>query len=178
MKKLIDYLPRYYRNSPEIIEFQTAMQKQAEKLHAARDNLFEQFCVRSATWGLKLWETALGIKTETSKPYSYRRSRIESKLRGLGTTTVEMVKNVAESFSNGEVNVVEHNEEYIFEIIFTGNIGIPPNMDDLTAAIEEIKPAHLAYNYRFIYRTWDMVSHLTWDDISGHDWNQIVEGTI
>lgn len=177
MSNLIDYLPERYRNSPEIVELQQVLQTQADKLIAARDGRFQQFFIREATWGLRLWETALGIETDLSKPYSYRRTRIESKLRGLGTTTVAMIKNVAESFSNGAVEVIEHNGEYYFEIKFVGTFGIPPNMDDLTAAIEEIKPAHLGYAYLFIYPTWDDYDAFdhTWDewDAAGLTWDEL-----
>ena len=178
MNELINYLPELYRNSPEIVEFQEAMQFWTDRLHADRTELFEQFHISTATWGLANWERALGLETDISKPYAYRRTRIESKLRGLGTTTIEMIKNVASSFSNGDVEVIEHNGEYTFEILFVGTIGIPPNMDDLTAAIEEIKPAHLAYLYTYLYRTWDMVSHLTWDDAAGYTWDQLREGVL
>ena len=173
---LIDYLPDQYKNSPEVAELQQALQYWAEKLHADRDGLFDQFFIKSATWGLRLWEKALGLETDVSKPYGFRRTRIESKLRGLGTTTKELVKNVAASFSNGDVDVIEHNDEDYFEIIFVGTLGVPPNMEDLTAAIEEIKPAHLAYEYVYKYRTWDMVSHLTWGQAGAYTWEQLREG--
>lgn len=49
-------------------------------------------------------------------------------------TTVAMIQNVAESFSNGTVAVTEFPSRYRIEIKFVGSIGTPPNMDDLTAA--------------------------------------------
>ena len=78
-----------------------------------------------------------------------------------------MIQNVAESFSNGAVDVLEYPAEYRFEIKFTGTLGIPPNLDDLSAALEEIKPAHLAYDYIILYRTWGELEEKTWDEILG-----------
>ena len=49
--------------------------------------------------------------------------------------TKAMIQNVAESFSNGAVDILEYSSEYRFEIKFTGTLGIPPNMEDLTATI-------------------------------------------
>ena len=178
MRPLIESLPESYRGSQEISEMQAAFEKWASKLHEDRDGLFEQFGVRTATWGLSLWEAALGIETDISRPNGFRRARIESKLRGLGTTTKAMIKRVAESFSNGEVEVIEHNGEYSFEVVFAGTVGVPPNMDDLTSAIEEIKPAHLAYAYTYIYRTWEMVSSMTWDEAGARAWDELREGTL
>ena len=50
--------------------------------------------------------------------------------------------------------MLEDPARYHFDIRFVGSRGIPPNMDDLTAALEEIKPAHLAYTFVFLYRTY------------------------
>jgi len=175
---LIEYLPVHYQNSPEIVELQEALQSWTDRLSADRDDLMNQFFIRDATWGLRLWEQTLGIETDISRPYAFRRSRVESKLRGLGTTTKAMIENLAASFSNGEVEVIEHNAEYRFEVRFVGTIGIPPNMDDLTAAIDEIKPAHLDYAYSYIYRIWDMISHMMWSDASSYTWDQLTEGAI
>ncbi|MCL2045722.1 MAG: YmfQ family protein [Oscillospiraceae bacterium] len=179
MKDLLEMLPEHFREIPEVVELQNAFSKWANAMHEARDELFAQFDVKTATMkGLALWETALGIATDISRPFAFRRSRIESKLRGLGTTTMGMIANVAESFSNSEIEVVEYADEYRFDVVFTGTVGIPPNMDDLTAAIEEIKPAHLAFAYVYTYRTWGMVKHMTWGDAAAYTWEQLREGTL
>lgn len=175
---LILKLPDYYRDSPAVAELERALGEETARLMAARDGLFDQLHVQTATWGLNAWERALGLEVDVSKDTEYRRTRVLSKLRGQGTTTVAMIQNVAESFSNGAVDVLEHPARYHFDVKFTGTIGIPPNMDDLTAAIEEIKPAHLEYDYIFIYRTWDMVALMTWDGAGAYTWDQLREGAL
>ena len=173
---LMDLLPPYYAVSAQVIDLQSAFEYWTEALKDARDDLFEQLFVDTSTWGLELWEAALGIKTDVTKSVAFRCTRVISKLRGLGTTTVEMIENVAESFINGDVEIIEHPELYSFDVKFVSVYGIPPNLEDLTAAIEEIKPAHLAFNYIYSYMTWaehdgynytwdewDAMS-LTWDD--------------
>jgi Uncharacterized protein conserved in bacteria (DUF2313). len=150
---LIDLLPDYYNGCPQVVELQGTFGNWTDALLEAKSDLFSQVNVSTATWGLNIWEKTLGIEPDVSKPYAYRRSRIMSKLRGAGTTTIAMIQNVAESFSNGEVTIIEHNNENRFEVKFTGTIGMPPNMDDLTEAIEEIKPAHMSYSYIYIFTT-------------------------
>ena len=163
---LIDLVPSYHKNSKYTADILQAMDQQTEKLLNAKDDLLAQLNVRTATWGLELWEKALGTQIDAIKPSPFRRSRIESKLRAQGITTKIMIKNVAESFSNGVVDIFEHPELYLFDVKFIGTLGIPPNMDDLSAAIEEIKPAHLAYRYIYTYITWDKVETYrhTWDE--------------
>lgn len=175
---LIDLLPEHYKNSPQVVELQGAFEHWTEALRSAKEDLLAQMNVESATWGLAIWESTLGLQTDVSKPYEYRRTRIMSKLRGSGTTTIEMIKNVAESFSNGEVTIIEYNNENRFEIKFTGTIGIPPNMEDLTAAIAEIKPAHLAYRFVYTYRTHAQLNAYIHTQLSAYTHQTLREGVI
>ena len=178
MADLIELLPDCYKNSTQIVELQGALQHWTDALQAAGDDMFLQMNVETATWGLVTWETALGIPTDATKPNEYRRTRIMSKLRGQGATTKAMIENVAESFSNGDVAIIEYNSESRFEVKFVGTLGIPPNMDDLKAAIDEIKPAHLAYSFVYVYRTWDMVSTYTWNQLAARTWDELREGAL
>ena len=178
MPNLIDLLPECYKNSAQVIELQTAFQHWTDALQGARDDLLAQMNVASATWGLVTWEKALGLTTDATKPNEYRRTRIMSKLRGQGTTTKVMIENVAESFSNGEVAIIEYNSDSRFEIKFVGTLGIPPNMDDLTAAIEEIKPAHLAYTYIYVYRTHAQLTPYTHAQLAAYTHAALREGDI
>jgi len=175
---LIDYLPSRFQNSPEMVDIQKALGILVNLVEKERDLLLLQCNVETATWGLDLWEKEYGIATDKTKPYDFRRSRIKAKMRGQGTTTVEMIKNVAESFVNGLVDVVEHNEEYRFDVNMVSVIGVPPNMEDLRSAIEEIKPAHLAYEIILRYNTWKMASILTWGEASNFTWKQLREEAL
>ena len=84
-----------------------------------------------------------------------------------------MVKNVASSYSNGEVEVIEDTAHYRFVIRFVGMLGIPGNMADLKLTIEEIKPAHLMVEYEYIYNTWENVEVLTWEQAAAYTWEEI-----
>lgn len=175
---LIDTLTPNYKNSPEVVEIQGAFNTQVEAITAAKEDLFAQLDVATATWGLALWEKAYGLIIDVSKPYDYRRTRIISKMRGQGSTTNAMIQNVAESFSNGQVDILEYPSEYRFEVKFTGTLGIPPNMEDLTAAIEDIKPAHLAYAYVILYRTHIQLVEYTHTQLAAYTHKQLREEEI
>lgn len=145
--KLIELLPDYYQRSAETADLQNAIGVETEKARAAANDLLAQLNVDTATWGLNLWENAYGLQAQVSESLDIRRRRIKSKMRAIGTTTVEKIRSTAQSFSDsdGIVEVIEHNPEYRFEIRYIETLGLPPDMKELTAAIEEIKPAHLAY---------------------------------
>ncbi|GGJ68313.1 hypothetical protein GCM10008982_17060 [Anoxybacillus voinovskiensis] len=151
MSNLFQYLPNYYQ---DIREFQTLIgteNEEVEQLSATIDEVLEQFYVDTATWGLANWERICGIPVDESKPIEQRRSVIKSKLRGIGTVTVALIKNVAESWYNGEVEVTEQPSLYTVKIKFVSKLGVPPNLADIQNALREIIPAHLAIDFEFSY---------------------------
>lgn len=174
---LLKLLPEDYPRSPAVVELQKALEKLGTATEEDVADLLEQFFLDTATWGLSCWEKVYGVESNAGKPLEVRRSAVRAKLRGVGTTTVELVQNVSESFVNGEVAVVEHNDQYRFDIVMLSVIGIPPNMEDLKRAIEEIKPAHLAYEIIIKYNTWGMVrqSGLTWGGAKERNWREMKE---
>lgn len=175
---LREMLPDFYANSPEMMVLQNAFAMEITAAQAARDDCFLQLDVNTATWGLDLWEEAYGIEKDASKSDEYRRTAILAKMRGAGVTTAAMIKNVAASFSGGEVEIIEKPGEYKFEVKFVGTMGIPPNMNDLTAAIEQIKPAHLAYGYIFFFRTNAQVAQYTHEQLAAYTHETIRGGEL
>lgn len=174
---LLRLLPEDYPKSPAVVELQKAIEKLGTATEEDVADLLDQFFLDTATWGLSCWEKVYGVESDAKKSLEVRRSAVRAKMRGMGTTTVELVQNVSESFVNGEVAVEEHNDEYRFDIVMLSVIGIPPNMEDLKRAIEEIKPAHLAYEIIIKYNTWGMVrnSQMTWGAAQERKWVEMKE---
>ena len=175
---LINLLPELYAVSPETADLQSAFGQEIAAVQAERDDFMLQLNVDTATWGLSLWEALYGIAPDAGKSYEYRRTRIVSKMRGAGTTTATLIQNVAESFSNGDVEITELPKQHRFNVQFVGTLGIPPNMDDLTDAIEQIKPAHLAYSYIYIYRTHGQLRGFTHAQLAAYTHETIRGGDI
>jgi acetolactate synthase small subunit len=137
-----------------------------DKLKECIDDLVNNLYVQTATWGLDYFEEELGIDTDISKSYEERREKILAKKRGSGTSTKAMIKNTAEAFSGGEVDVIENFEDYSFIVKFVGIKGIPKNIEDFKEMIDEIKPAHLAYILEYTYMTWEEFDryNYTWEE--------------
>ncbi|WP_433617399.1 YmfQ family protein [Paenibacillus cellulositrophicus] len=149
--ELFSYLPAYYEFSRVIRADVDAKGAEMDALYSALNETLEQFFVRTATWGLERWEAELGISIDRNKPIEQRRSLVESKLRGAGTFSGRLVKNVAEAYDGGKIDVSFQPAEWSFSVKFLDTVGVPPNLDDLKRVIEEIKPAHLAVKYEFKY---------------------------
>ncbi|WP_179033369.1 putative phage tail protein [Paenibacillus kribbensis] len=160
-RELFSFLPSYYETSRVMRSDMDAKGSELDALYLAMDATVGQFFVRTATWGLERWEMELGIETDLGKPLDQRRAVVESKLRGAGTFSGQLVKNVAEAYDGGTVDVTFHPAEWGFTVKFIDTIGIPPNVDDLKAAIEEIKPAHMAVEYKLRYLTIAEVESMT-----------------
>lgn len=178
MRELMSYLPEAYEGSPETITIQRAMQPEMDELWVGRDSLLQQLDPRTATWGLAKWEEAFGLSVDESKDIECRRSRVVAKLRGNGTTTVALIKEVSESFSNGQVDVAEFYGEYRLEIRFVGTVGVPPNMDDLQEILESIIPAHLDWAFVIYYRTHVQLTPYTYAQLAAFTHHTIREGEL
>ena len=121
---------------------------------------------------IKSHEEDVGLVPDTSADIETRRGRVLSKLRGTGTVTKTMMKNVAASFVNGDIEIIEYPSEYCFAVKFTSKTGVPYNITDIQAMIEEIKPAHLAVKYIFTYRLWqDILDEIQiWTMAKNYSW--------
>ena len=174
---LLEHLPIFYHNSNVIRSFMESNSIEVDTLKAYIEDLSENLYVKTATWGLDLFEEELGLVTDKSISYKERRERILAKKRGNGTTTKTMIKNTAEAFSGGEVEVIENFSDYSFIVKFVGVKGIPKNLALFKKMIEEIKPAHLNYELAFTYTVWSMVMAATntWDDFSNKTWVDLMD---
>ena len=152
MSNLVFRLPRYYQDSPPVSELERVLGAAAEALMDAKEDALAQLFVETATWGLGLWERWCGLAGDPAASYSQRRQRILAKLRGQGPTTAEMIAAVVASFgfSPEQISVVEHPEEYAFEVEISDLAEDPGDMTAPTQAVNEIKPAHL--NWWFTYQ--------------------------
>ena len=173
---LLEYLPSFYHNSDVIKSFMESNSIEVDTLKAYIEDLSKNLYVKTATWGLDLFEEELGLVTDKSISYEERRERILAKKRGNGTTTKAMIKNTAEAFSGGEVEVIENFNDYSFVVKFVGIKGIPKNLTLFKNMIEEIKPAHLNYELAFTYTVWNMVmaTDNTWSDFNSKTWVELM----
>jgi len=174
--ELINLLPDYYKDNLTMEELQSIISSDINNLTNSLGETIDQCFVNTATSILSRYENIYGIQVDVNKSNEFRRERIRAKIRGIGTVTKQMIIDVASSYSNGEVEVIEDNTNYSFKIKFIGTKGISANITDLTLTIEEIKPAHLSFAFEYTWITWDEVEtynktwnqwdalNLTWDE--------------
>ena len=164
------YVPERYYAAPQSKSLMDAMENRGAEAAEKKEEFLSQLNVQTATWGLDLWEKQYGIRTDRGLTYDQRRSRVMSKMRGAGTATVDLMKNVAESYANGEVRVKEEPEAYRFTVEMISQVGIPSNFEGMKAALEEIKPAHLAMEFFIRFHIWKTYLDWTWKKAAGMTW--------
>ena len=84
-----------------------------------------------------------------------------------------MIKETAEAFSGGEVDVIEYPEESKFIVKFIGVKGIPRNMQGFIDMLETIKPAHLGYEFKYTFTVWNHLTGLTWEQVNAMTWDEL-----
>jgi P2-related tail formation protein len=147
---LNSYVPYEIQNSYIFKEIFNAYGDIFDKLEVDISDLFLQILPQTATeWGISLWEKRIGILTNTSKTLEERRARVLAKLVNKGTTTVEVIKQICRSFAS-EVEVVQHNSDYYFEINLLSSLGFPYSLEGMYDSIDIVKPAHLGTKYKLI----------------------------
>ena len=172
---LIDMLPSFYHDSDFVKSYMSSQSIEHNFIKESIDDLVNNLYVDTATWGLDYFEEELGLKTDKSKSYEERRERIKAKKRGNGTTTIKMLKDTALAFECGEVEVTEMYNDYMFKLKKKKKKGMPKNIEDFKDAIDEIKPAHLAYILEFMFNTHQQLKPKTHQELSQFTHQEIRE---
>lgn len=118
-----------------------------DSLEAIIDELGEQIFFDKLTYSLSDYEKLLDIKPTSTQAIGDRRSAVQAKWKGSGKIDIALIQAVCNAWRNGEVDVSFESGKIKLE--FNGAFGVPADMDGLLSAINEIKPAHLAFWYVF-----------------------------
>lgn len=165
MVNLFDSLPDYY-NSGLIKNIITAINNEFDRYKEDCQNTHNELAIYSASNDLEEYEKDFVINASNNYDSDFRISKIISKLRGQGIITVERIKDICQSYSNGEVSVTPIPREFTLLIKFIGTKGIPPNIDDLKNILNQLKAGDWTIIYEFSYITWNERDNYnyTWDE--------------
>ena len=149
MSRLLEYLPIYERSSIVFQEILNSEQMEFDRLGLNIEELERQFFIDTATWGLAIYEKELKLPIRPKKTLEERRSLIKSKMRGMGKVDLAMIKSIIEAYTRSTADIIFDGR---INIKFTNEGTITLNISDMFNAIEEIKPAHLDYEFTLNYK--------------------------
>ncbi|WP_027399105.1 putative phage tail protein [Anaerovorax odorimutans] len=177
MVDLMNLLPPIYDNNTTMMELQEIFSIDITDIKNSFNKTIDECFIDTAEFTLNRWEKECGISVNNELDMETRRARIKSKIRNYGTITISLLKNIIESFENASAEIIEDNSNYIFTIKFNDYYRIPTSIDitKIYEAIEEIKPAHLAFDHTFAYNWWGRTADSgiwndggTWDDLRNY----------
>lgn len=147
-------LPGMYKDDKESVNTKevNVISKSLDEVQNDLDSLEKELFIQTAEGiGLRREEEIYQIESDTNKPIDHRRSYVKSLMVSDDIPIPDLVKRVAESYVNGQVEVIEVFNEYLVIIKFVGNYGIPPNLEDCKKALRETIHGHLGIVYEFMY---------------------------
>ena len=148
------YLPSFIVKGNILKDIFESQQAEADLLNNNIQDLIDNLFVETATWSLVNWEKKYNIPIDLEDTLENRRSRILARRVSKGQPfTKETIEAIANQFTNGSVEVIEHLESDYFTVKFVSTKGIPPKIQDVYDAINEIKASWLDVDYEFIYNT-------------------------
>ncbi|WP_060210496.1 putative phage tail protein [Sporosarcina koreensis] len=143
-RDMLDTLPRYYDDSPEVDAIITTSAEQVDRMRQRARELTDQYYVRTATHGLDDWERVLDLPPRPNSSLEFRRNRILARLNGTAPATVRYLTDVVNAHvADKSARIVEYNGEYRFEAEI--NVDNVIDTEEIRRDIEEVKPAHLAF---------------------------------
>ena len=148
------YLPSFIVKGNILKDIFESQQAEVDLLNNNIQDLINNLFVETATWSLEKWEKKYNIPIDLDDTLENRRSRILAKMVSEGQPfTKETIEAISNQFTNGDVEVTEHLENDYFTVKFVSTIGIPPKIQDVYDAINEVKASWLDVEYEFKYNT-------------------------
>lgn len=175
-ENMLENLPEVWRDSPDFKEMCRVEGKIWDRLEVHIREVLQNTFIDQATWGLSIMEDEFKIPTDVAKPLDQRRSVIKAKKRGSGTLSARLIKSVAESFQNGSVSVLPLKGESTFLITFNDVYGVPPNLEDMKAALRKILPSHRVVEFSFKYLLIRDVNTMTLAEMEATPLNKFAGG--
>lgn len=163
-EELLSLINELYSKDEWIQQLFNASGMQMDKLDELLDEfLFDLYFATCSFEQLKKYEIIAGINAKASQSVDDRRQQLIARWRSDGKSTLKIIQDVAASWNNGECTVTFENG--LINLTFDGEYGVPTDLDSLIAAIEEVKPAHLAISYALKYILVSDIAKMTIDTL-------------
>ena len=174
---MIEKLPYYYRKSQVVADLYEVVAAALGRLGLSVTELERDLFVVTAE-KLERHEADVGL-IPSGADAETRRAKVIARLQDNSMLTLAALKDLVTLYEPEGCTVTEEYEDYTVTILFDGWHGVPDNIDEIKAAVEEVKPAHIKIVYAFMGNTWDdartkigtwnAAAAFTWDGIRDYD---------
>nr|DAO06132.1 MAG TPA: tail protein [Caudoviricetes sp.] len=147
-EQMLQSIHKIYRQDPWIQALFQAAGLPLDDVEAQLQSLYDQYFFDTATWGLKIYEKEMAIKSSLESTYDERRAVLEARWKSSGKVDIYLLQAVANSWRNEGITV-----DFIdgkISVTFTGERGFFDDWSALEEALDNVKPAHLALLFTVI----------------------------
>lgn len=131
------------------------------------------FDLLSEQW-VKFYEEKMGITPTASQTLADRRSAIQAKWKSGGKIDLALIQAVCDSWQNGEVSAEFTGG--VIQLTFNSIYGVPPDLQTLLNAVDDVKPAHLALAYVLKFLLVEDVEQMTLEELETKTIDQFAFG--
>lgn len=139
---------KLYLTDPMVKSLMESVQIEIDDVLDSALKLERQYWIDTVDTSIRDWEQHFAVRI-VSSVLEDRRNAVTAKMRSAGDVDIDLIKRVADSWKNGEVNVIYEDMELM--ISFKSTIGVPNDLITLISAIEEVAPAHVIVSYTLNY---------------------------
>lgn len=141
---LKSHVPEAISQLKEFTELYNTQGIELDSIYYAITDVVNQCFVSTASWGLSEWERFLKLPTDETLQYEIRRAKVLAKLNQNMQVTPSQMAVIAASASGVNASVTENIDDYTFRVELVSQ-GKALNIQVVLDAVNEAKPAHLAY---------------------------------
>lgn len=154
---LIDYLPPYMQEYLEMQQVMNAEQPEFNFLWTAYENaLDDQFILDATEYGVKRWETMLGITPKDTDTLDERKFRILARLNQELPYTMTKLKEALTTLCGADGFVIDlQAAKYHIEVRLA--VGNQNNYQEVSDLLKKMIPANLTQYVKLLYNTHTMV---------------------
>lgn len=129
-------------------ELLDAEQNEIDRLLKELEKLYVRLYVRTSDEeGIIRWEKEYGIIHDSSLTLSQMKVRVMARMNSGETATKAMLESLVKQVVDADyVSIIEYPSEYRFEV-WVGTQYIVENLQIAKDAVDEARPAHLAYEF-------------------------------
>ena len=119
---ILRYLPDFIAKDAGFNAVGECLSAEHERQRLAVQDIFNQFFIQTATWGLTKWEELLEIYPKPAATYEERRRSIMLRLQAAQVSTKAFMERLVRRYTTDrQVMIQEHNNESYFDIIMDGD---------------------------------------------------------
>jgi hypothetical protein len=164
-KNMRQYLPTYYEEIKQVKAIRRALAPEFIRLQAIIQDIFQQFIIHKATWGLNYLDSS-----SSGESIEKRRERL---MDILASKTLQNQR--IQELIGYECEITEQFNDFQADILLTGVRGEPENIEEILEKLDKYFPSHADFKLNYSYLPWNELdeANLTWDQLETYTWSKL-----